>query len=477
MPIRVVCPQCGKALNAPDTAAGKVASCPACKGKIAIPGASAMPAAPVVAQAAVPAALSAAPVIAPAAIPLAAPAAVVPPPVTSVIPPLPVAKPVILPAIPVGGPPVVPAVSPDDPMAAFALETFGGSTEGGIALGAKPLTASPLAAGPRARRNSGNYVPLIIIAGAVLGAGVLMGGIYWLTRGGGGDWMKWMPDDAQVVAHINMQAFLPYIDDFKQTNPQVQKELDKLARESRMTPEEIKSVSIGMARISGGTQSVVGVIQKTSAVTDANIGKAPGARSEQVGEYTIYYSANNEALCKVDDYTVIGGEPATLKAVLSRTGEARLSPALQRAIDEANFSADVAVAASLQGLPAAGPMPMPGLDPTKFESAAISAYLGSSVRLSAALICADSDTASDLKTKADLAMKQAEPMIGMMSAQNPALQEAWDSISIGRSGAKLTLSVTIPESLIEQAKQQAAGIGPPRASGGGFGGGGFNNGF
>jgi hypothetical protein len=387
-----------------------------------------------------------------------------------------VAKPVILPAIPVGGPPAVPAVlASSDPMAAFAVESFGGSAQGGVALGALPLAASPLA--PRTRRKSVNVLPLLIIAGAVLGAGVLIGGIYWLASGGGGgDWMKWMPDNAQVVAHINMKAFLPYIEDLKQSNPQVQRELDKLVRESRMTPEEIVSVSIGVGQISAGAPAVVGVIQKNSSVTDANMGKAAGARSEQVGEYTIYYSANNEALCKVDDYTVIGGEPGAIKAVLARQSAPKFSPALQNAIDEANFSADVAVAASLQGLPATRATPMPGFDPSKFDGVAISAYLGSSISLSGSLLCADSDTASDLKTKADEAMKAAGPMVGMMSAQNPAFQDAFDSISIGRSGSRLTFSVTIPESLIEQAKQQASGFGPPRVQPGGFGGG-FNNSF
>lgn len=467
MPIRVVCPQCGKALNAPDTAAGKVANCPECKGKISIPGAPTGAAvAPMVAQAARP------------AFPVAVAAAAMAPPVASVAPPLPVAKPVILPAILVGGPPVLPSTAPaSDPMAAFALETFGGSTQGGIALGAQPLATSPLAARPR--RNSGSLLPLLIIAGSVLGAGVLIGGVYWLTSGrGAGDWMKWMPDNAQVVAHINMKTFLPYIEDFKRTNPQVQQELDKLVAESRMTPEEITSVSIGVGQISGGTPAVVGVIQKNSAVTDANIGKATGARSEQVGEYTIYYSANDEAIGKVDEYTVIAGQPEAVKAVLSRNGPPKLSPALERALNEADFSADVAVAANLQGLAPAGAMPMPGaLDPSKLEGVAVSADLGSSISLEGTLLCIDSNTAAQLKTQADQAMQMLGPRVAGAGAQAPGVQEAWDSISIGRSGARLTFSVTIPESLIEQAKQQASGFGPPRAGPSGFGGGGFNNGF
>lgn len=37
MSIKVVCPQCRKALTAPDTAAGKTATCPNCRSKVAIP--------------------------------------------------------------------------------------------------------------------------------------------------------------------------------------------------------------------------------------------------------------------------------------------------------------------------------------------------------------------------------------------------------------------------------------------------------
>lgn len=43
MAIRVVCPTCGKNLTAPDAAAGKQASCPACKTKIVVPATAAQP--------------------------------------------------------------------------------------------------------------------------------------------------------------------------------------------------------------------------------------------------------------------------------------------------------------------------------------------------------------------------------------------------------------------------------------------------
>jgi hypothetical protein len=213
-------------------------------------------------------------------------------------------------------------------------------------------------------------------------------------------------------------------------------------------------------------------------VTDDDVTEGKEVRKEQVGDYTIYYTKSNEAGCKVNDYTVVGGDPELLKTVLSRSSPPQFSPALQKALDEADFSADVALAASLQGLPAAGGMPMAGgFDPSKLEGVAVSADLGSSISMSGTLLCVDSDTASELKAKADEMMKQAGPMVGMVSAQMPEIQEAWDSISIGKSGAKLTFSVTIPEALIEQAKRQASGFGPPGAGAGGFGGDGFGNGF
>ena len=406
MPIRVVCPQCGKALNAPDTAAGKVANCPECKGKIPIPGRAA-PVAPIVAQA-------------------ARPAVPVPPPVAAVAPPIAVAKPVVLPAIPVGGPPTLPASS--NPMAGFSLDDFGGSAEGGVVLGAQPLAASPLAAAPRTRRNVGNLMPLFIIAGAVLGAGILMGGIYWLTRGGGGgDWMKWMPDNSQFIVHAKMAPLLPYIEDMKRANPQMQREFDKLMAESGTSPDDFKSFSIGMMAPAGSGQQPPGVfvIQANRVMTDADMRKVKSTRTEQHGEYLIYHIENNQAACKVDDYTMVGGDPEMLKAVLSRNAAPKFSPALQKAIDQTSFSADFAVAASLQGLsPAgAGAMPMPGFDPTKLEGVSVTGDLGSSIDLSGTLLCVDSDTAAQLKTQADQMMQGFGGMVGMMSARIPAFRK------------------------------------------------------
>jgi hypothetical protein len=43
MPITVTCPQCGKKLNAPDSAAGKQARCPACKTTMTLPNPAAAP--------------------------------------------------------------------------------------------------------------------------------------------------------------------------------------------------------------------------------------------------------------------------------------------------------------------------------------------------------------------------------------------------------------------------------------------------
>jgi len=46
MPITVTCPQCGKKLNAPDSAAGKQARCPGCKATMTLPNPAAVAAEP-----------------------------------------------------------------------------------------------------------------------------------------------------------------------------------------------------------------------------------------------------------------------------------------------------------------------------------------------------------------------------------------------------------------------------------------------
>src|SRR5262249_21123907 len=73
--IKVVCPQCGHSLSAPDHFAGKIAGCPACKTKIQVPAAQGVPAQAVPTRPAPPVPRAAPLAAPPRAVPAKAPAA------------------------------------------------------------------------------------------------------------------------------------------------------------------------------------------------------------------------------------------------------------------------------------------------------------------------------------------------------------------------------------------------------------------
>ena len=126
-------------------------------------------------------------------------------------------------------------------------------------------------------------VPVMIIAGVVLVAGLVMGGIYMLTRGGSSraDWMKFMPDDAQVIARFDMDDFRSsgLYEKIKQANPAAEAQIQQGLRGTSLRFEDIDSIAIG--GLLSSQDKVVAVIQTTRAISESEMA---GSTTKRTGE-------------------------------------------------------------------------------------------------------------------------------------------------------------------------------------------------
>jgi hypothetical protein len=426
MPIKVVCPQCNKSLNAPDNAAGRTAKCPKCKGQIRIPGASAagVPVAAVVGSA--------------AAMPVAARA----------LGRNGAHKAAERDAFPSLDP--LPALDPlgdADPFAGLSLEAFGGE-----ALAGEALPSSPLAALPATRRRI-DLLPLLVIGGGLLVIGLLFGGVFLLIQSWGpnADWLRFMPDEAQAIVHVDLEAVRAsgLYDKIKQVNPAMEKQIQQGLRGTSLQLDDLAAVSVG------GTfqdrNQFVAVLRTNRSVSEDELHGGQATRQESVGEYTIHH-LDKYAGVRIDDNTLVTGTPELVEAVLLRNGPARFAPALQSAVDDAGFSSDITVVMTLQGLPGMNrTVPGAPFDPKQIESLVVSAELGSSIDLEAGVFFQDASTASSLKEMIDAQMSTMRQMAAKMPPQAQQMNDILNSLSISRSGRKLSAEVTIPRSVVDQA--------------------------
>jgi hypothetical protein len=452
MPIKVVCPQCNKSLNAPDSAAGRTAACPKCKGQLRIPGTPAAKAA----------ATSANGTVAPSASKSsrAAKAGV---PVATVVKST-AARPVIVKALPTGNAavsvahnappeiedlPALDSLGDADPFAGLSMEALGGDPLAGEALSSSPLAAMPV------RRRNIDLLPIAVIAGTVLVVCLIGGGLYVLLRGMGGgasaEWLKFMPDDAQMIVHADVQAIRSsgLYEKLKQANPAFEEQIRQGLRGTSLRFEDIATVAVGGSF--QDRQKFVAVVRMNRSVSEAEMRSTKSTRQETIGQFTVHYE-DAFAGARVDDDTVVAGTPELVKTVLSRNGPAKLPAALQEAVDDADFSADFTMAMTLQGLPGMNrSVPGAPFNPSQVESVAVSADLGSSIDLAASVCFTDSGTASDLKDKIDQQMSMMKGMMGNLPPQAQEFSTVLDSLSISRSGRKLVAEVSIPQSLIDSA--------------------------
>ena len=354
----------------------------------------------------------------------------------------------------------LPALDPlgdADPFAGISLDALGGEALAGEALPSPALAALPT------KRRSIDLLPLLLIGGGLLAVGVLFGGIYLLIQsfGSSADWLRFMPDEAQMIVHVDVDAVRAsgLYDKMKQMNPSMEKQIEQGLRGTPLRLEDIAAVSLGGSF--QDREKFVAVVRTNRSVSNDDI-RGMAKRQENVGEFTLHY-VDKYAGALIDHNTVVSGTPELIKAVLSRNGPPRFQPALQSAVDDAGFSSDVTMVMTLQGLPGMSrTIPGAPFNPSQVESLAVSADLGTSIDLEAAVFFQDASTASSLKEKIEQQMSAMRQMMAKMPPQAAEFNSVLDSLSISRSGRKITAEITIPRSVIDQAASFRPPTMPPQ---------------
>jgi hypothetical protein len=327
---------------------------------------------------------------------------------------------------------------------------------------AGPLVDTGPGAGSVAAQVRGRRRPLnpMIVVGAIAVVGVLglIGLGLALMMGGGAapDAMRYMPADAQIIASVDVRGLLDsglYKRFANEATPMADFR-EQMMEETGLAPEDVQRILIG----GSGPDNMVGVAELSKAIDIAALVKKQtdrGGQEEKVGEATIHVNGR-EASHFPNDRTLVFGSTSKLREILNPQRTAGLSSRMDELVGDLDFSRTVAVAFVITpGSGLAAEMPMaPGMD--QVNAATIHADVGSDLRLDATLHCKDSETASNLKDMADgmLAMVKQSPDMP------DEVREVLDSLSISVSGSQIQASVTISESLIDQAAENMPGTMP-----------------
>jgi len=229
------------------------------------------------------------------------------------------------------------------------------------------------------------------------------------------DDLKFMPADSNLLMVIQMEKLITS-DSFKKLRkeiPMMDKEFDESFRKHYV-------IDVGNVQrmVLGGNvkNEPVGVFQLKTAVT-ADVLKKGGNfknfKEEKVGTFTLYVpdqefrdQEHREALCLVNDKTLVHGRVKDLRPVLERNKKPEFSAGMQAALKEIDPAATVNYAVDLKALLGAEKPPMvPGVDFNKVADNASGALLaikiGKDVEFRGVAVCKDEAGAKEAKKQAD----------------------------------------------------------------------------
>jgi len=318
----------------------------------------------------------------------------------------------------------------------------------------------------RARRKTSKW-PLIVVAVAImlLAAGGLVAAWMLISGGSGASHaLRYLPDDCDVVLSVNVSPILDskIYQRVKSENPEVDQTQQKFVQTFGVSFSDLSRITVGL-KASKEEPVVVAEFAK-SIDQKALLGKLLSEwKDEKQGGYTVYVSPKrfDPSVCFPDDRTAIIGTTEQLKAVLERNGAAKFSSALQARVDQLDFSQALAVGAvipedvdlpELPGLPMGMPNPLAMLE--GIQAATFHVHIGSDLRLSAAAVCKDAETAENMKAAVDglLAMvRQGMEGDQMTPDERQLARELMDSIEINRTGSNISLRMAISENVINRA--------------------------
>jgi hypothetical protein len=209
-------------------------------------------------------------------------------------------------------------------------------------------------------------------------AGVFLAGLggllwWWLAPARGlTDELQYLPDNTRVIVSVKLGELLSTDlgikmlagGAFRQMNPRLAAMNPgpdfeaAIAWAVGVPPRQIARVTLG---VTAANQYVV-VVKTTAAVAAARLfraipGKFPAVQfsREAVGPYRLYHGLvgtpnEGQAFCVADEHTVLFGDSSTLRQVLQRGDDAGLSPAMQAAVNRADFSQTAVAVTDFHGL-------------------------------------------------------------------------------------------------------------------------------
>lgn len=273
------------------------------------------------------------------------------------------------------------------------------------------------------------------------------------------------PDNADLVAVIQVAEILdsPAFKQLAAQFPEIAGKLDEpLGPRTKITPRDFESIFVAADTASKDFVAVISLANEFKA--DEIIGEEE-AKSETVGDYTLYIHRDDSALCVIDASTVVAGPAQTLRAVLERNDEPEISDELETAWDSVDDEQQIYIAATLgshfveyAGRVTSGPPFTPeNLAKLKFATCTLNAG-DNEISVSASVNCTDEATAERFKSLLNvIAQGSQQPDVNM-----PA-NVKYIFASIKSSVDEATLSVGFDvdlDTIVSQIRTQLAGLAP-----------------
>lgn len=303
-----------------------------------------------------------------------------------------------------------------------------------------------------------------LVSGAV-GLLVLLGiGILLLLRLGGSstvaDDLKYLPENSRIFVSLNMDVVTgsDLYKRLRQETTLLHNFDQQAAGDFAQDLTEMERMTVAGSQENNALLVVVRYKKPVSLDNLAAKSKLKLNQEEDYGGYKVRHDGF-QGLAVTERRTVVAGPVLILRTVLERKGaRASLSPGLQSAFHELDFTKPIAAAMDLQSLganPAGGGLPFAlGPKPTAApESFTAHVELGANASVSVALTCKGVQEAEELK-------KQVEKGLAMFKGPIPLpvipreVVEILKNIQVSANGTKVLLTLSVDNNtLVEAAKK------------------------
>jgi predicted Zn finger-like uncharacterized protein len=326
----------------------------------------------------------------------------------------------------------------------------------------------------------GLFIGIGVAAVLLIGVG-LIAYFMWFSSSGPGAEIKYLPDNTQMVAKVQVKDLLAS-DAYKKLKGEFgdmmkggPANLDDLEKHVGLKLNDIESVLVG-ADMTGGKENVSIVVKTTRSVKDSellsNIKEGKFTESK-VGKYTMH-EKGDLAFCVAESSVVVYAPPDVLKKVLKRDKDPDMSSTMKAAIKETDFGKTVSMAMDLKavakeagggkggrgggggfmgGLGGFGGMGGAADQLNGAEGLSMTVSVKSDISAKIAVICKDSKTASD-------AAKQTNDGLKQLKDQMPGdARDMLASIKCSSSGSRVELTANIDVSKLLKLIKSGGGIG------------------